>query len=50
MLMPPMAGLANRFTPAAWADPEVVPFAARVSVWGRWFIVAPSGDGSTRRK
>ena len=24
--------------PTTWADPDVVPYAARVSVWGRWFI------------
>ena len=39
MLRPHVAALADRFTPAVWADPEVVPYAARVSVWGRWFIV-----------
>ena len=33
-----MGAIANRFSPAVWADPEVVPYAARVSVWGRWFI------------
>ena len=24
--------------PTTWADPDVVPYVARVSVWGRWFI------------
>ena len=24
--------------PSAWADPTVVEYAARVSVWGRWLI------------
>ena len=33
-----MGAMANRFSPAIWADPEVVPYAARVSVWGRWFV------------
>ena len=33
-----MGAMANRFSPAVWADPEVVPYAARVSVWGRWFV------------
>ena len=33
-----MGAMANRFSPTVWADPEVVPYAARVSVWGRWFI------------
>ena len=30
--------LTRRFSPANWADPEVIPYAARVSVWARWFI------------
>ena len=30
--------MANRFSLAVWADPDVVPYAARVSVWGRWFV------------
>ena len=34
-----MGAMAKRFSPAIWADPEVVPYAARVSVWGRWFVV-----------
>ena len=29
----------NRFSPDVWADTDVVPYAARVSVWGRWFIL-----------
>ena len=33
-----IGAIANRFSPAVWADPDVVPYAARVSVWGRWFI------------
>ena len=28
----------KRVLPAVWADPDVVPFAAKVSVWGRWII------------
>lgn len=28
--------LANRFSPSAWPDQEVVPLAAIVLVWGRW--------------
>ena len=39
MLKADMGAMANRFSPAVWADPEVVPYAARVSVWGRWFVV-----------
>ena len=34
-----LGAIANRFSPAICADPDVVPYAARVSVWGRWFIV-----------
>ena len=34
-----MGAITKRFSPAMWADPDVVPYAARVSVWGRWFIV-----------
>ena len=34
--------MVNRFSPAIWADPDVVPYAARVSVWGRWFIALVS--------
>ena len=37
-----MGAMAKRFSPAIWADPDVVPYAARVSVWGRWFIALVS--------
>ena len=37
-----LGAIANRFSPAIWADPDVVPYAARVSVWGRWFIALVS--------
>ena len=30
--------ITKRFSPSIWADPDVVPFAAKVSVWGRWFL------------
>ena len=33
-----IGAITNRFSPHTWADPDVVPFAARVSVWGRWFV------------
>ena len=33
-----LGAIAKQFSPAIWADPDVVPYAARVSVWGRWFI------------
>ena len=33
-----MGPLTNRFTSAIWADPDVIPYALRVAVWGRWFI------------
>ena len=37
-----MGAIAKRFSPAIWADPDVVPYAARVSVWGRWLIALVS--------
>ena len=37
-----MGAIAKRFSPAMCADPDVVPYAARVSVWGRWFIAVVS--------
>ena len=37
-----LGAIANWFSPAIWADPDVVPYAARVSVWGRWFIALVS--------
>ena len=33
-----MVTVAKRFSTAFRADPEVIPYAARVSVWGRWFV------------
>ena len=38
MLRVDIGALTKRISPAAWADPDVVPFAAKVSVWGRWII------------
>ncbi len=32
-----MGAMAKRFSPAIWTETNVVPYAARVSVWGRWF-------------
>ena len=37
-----MGAIAKRFSPANCADPDVVPYAARVSVWGRWLIALVS--------
>ena len=37
LLKADIGALVKRFSPATWADPDVVPYAARVSVWGRWF-------------
>ena len=37
-----LGAITNWFSPAIWADPDVVPYAARVSVWGRWFIALVS--------
>ena len=39
MLKADIGAMLNRFSPAVWADTDVVPYAARVSVWGRWFIL-----------
>ena len=33
-----IGAITKRFSPSAWADPDVVPYAAKVSVWGRWII------------
>ena len=37
-----LGAITKRLSPAIWADPDVVPYAARVSVWGRWFIALVS--------
>ena len=34
LLRADIGAITKRFSPSAWADPDVVPFAARVSVWG----------------
>ena len=33
-----IGAIRKRFSPSIWADPEVVPYAARVSIWGRWIL------------
>ena len=33
-----MGAIADRFSSPVWADPDIIPYAARVSVWGRWFV------------
>ena len=33
-----MGAITNRFSSAIWADPDAIPYAAWVSVWGRWLI------------
>ena len=38
LLTADIGAITKRFSPSIWADPDVVPFAARVSVWGRWFV------------
>ena len=38
MLTADIGAITKRFSPSTWADPDVVPFAARVSVWGRWLL------------
>ena len=37
-----MGAIVKRFSPANCADPDVVPYAARVSVWARWLIALVS--------
>ena len=37
-----LGAIAKRFSPAIWADPDVVPYAAGVSVRTRWFIALVS--------
>ena len=34
-----IGAMLSRFSPPVWADTDVVPYAARVSVWGRWFFL-----------
>ena len=38
MLKADMVTMTKRFSTAFRSDPEVTPYAARVSVWGHWFI------------
>ena len=38
MLRAGIGAIKKRFAPSIWADPDVVPYAAKVSVWGRWFV------------
>ena len=33
-----MGAITNRFSSPIWADPDIIPYAARISVWGRWFV------------
>ena len=33
-----MGTITNRFSSPVWADPDIIPYAARISVWGRWFV------------
>ena len=33
-----IGAIRKRFSPSIWADPEVVPYAAKVSIWGRWIL------------
>ena len=33
-----MGAIRDRFSSPVWADPDIIPYAARVSVWGRWFV------------
>ena len=38
MLKVDIGAITNRFSSAIWADPDAIPNAAWVSVWGRWLI------------
>ena len=38
MLKDDMVTMTKRFSTAFRADPQVIPYAAGVSVWGRWFV------------
>ena len=38
LLRTDIGALTKRVSPTVWADPDVVLFAARVSVWARWFL------------
>ena len=38
MLKADLGAIPNRFSSAIWADPDVIRYAAWVSVWGRWLI------------
>ena len=38
MLRAGIGAIKKRFAPSIWADPDVVPYAAKVSVWGRWLV------------
>ena len=38
MLKVEIGAITNRFSPHIWVDPDAIPYAARVSVWGRWLI------------
>ena len=38
MLKVDIGAITNRFSPHIWVDPDAIPYAARVSVWGRWLI------------
>ena len=38
LLRADIGAITKRFAPSAWADPDVVPYAAKVSIWGRWII------------
>ena len=38
MLKAEMGAIAKRFQSTIVSDPDVVQYAAGVSVWGRWFI------------
>ena len=38
MVKPGLEGIQKWVTPGTLSDPDVILYAAKVSVWGRWFI------------
>ena len=39
MLKAGLGSVAKRLSPTVWADPDVVPYSAKVTIWGRWLIL-----------
>ena len=39
MLKAGIGAVAKRLSPTIWADPDVAPYSAKVTIWGRWLIL-----------